>query len=86
MSNVSDVPDEEPRADAVFDAMGQGCATLTPLIRLRLRELENGQVLEVRSDDPSAPEAMAAWCRLTGNTLIGALGDAACRRFFIRRK
>lgn len=76
----------ELRADALFDALGQGCATLTPLLRLRLRELQSGQVLEVRSDDPSAPEAMAAWCRLTGNTLVAALGDAECRRFFIRRK
>ena len=42
--------DKAPPADAVLDAPGSSCANLTPLIRARIRDLESGQVLEVRSE------------------------------------
>jgi len=76
-----------PRADAVLEAPGEGCATLTPLIRAHIRELESGQILAVRTDDPTAHENLQSWCRLTGHALVavdasGAHGD----RFLIRKK
>ena len=76
-----------PRPDSVLDAPGQGCATLTPLIRARIRDLESGRILEVRTDDPSALDSLQAWSRLTGNELVAVVDDGAeIRRFFIRRK
>ena len=76
-----------PAADAVLDAPGSSCATLTPLIRARIRELASGQVLEVRSDDPAAREGVPAWSRLTGNPLEAVVEDDADRtRFYLRRK
>ena len=76
-----------PRADVVLDAPGSSCATLTPLIRARIRELEPGQVLEVRSDDPAARAGVPAWSRLTGHPLVGVVVDDAERtRFYLRRK
>ena len=77
----------EPKADAVLDAPGSSCASLTPLIRSRIRELTSGQVLEVRSDDPAAREGVPAWSRLTGNPLEAVVEDDAERtRFYLRRK
>jgi tRNA 2-thiouridine synthesizing protein A len=76
-----------PAADAVLDAPGASCATLTPLIRARMRELESGQVLEVRSDDPAAREGVPAWSRLTGNQLLATLVEDRDRtRFYLRRR
>ena len=76
-----------PRADAVLDAPCSTCASLTPLIRARIRELTSGQVLEVRSDDPAAREGVPAWSRLTGNPLEAVVEDDAERtRFYLRRK
>lgn len=76
-----------PKADAVLDAPGSSCASLTPLIRARIRELTSGQVLEVRSDDPAAREGVPAWSRLTGNALEAVVADDAERtRFYLRRK
>ena len=73
--------------NAVFEAPGLACATLTPEIKTRIRELESGQVLEVRTDDPAAREGVPAWSRLTGNGLIATVVDDALRtRFFIRKK
>lgn len=49
------------------------CAGLTPLIKSRLREMESGQVLEVRVDDANARLDAPAWCRLSGNTLLAVI-------------
>src|SRR5215210_6752314 len=61
-------------ADAVLLGEGASCSLLTPLIRQRMRDLESGQVLDVVSDEPTAPVDIASWCRLTGNTLLGSRG------------
>lgn len=81
------LPHAEHHADAVLDAPGEGCATLTPLIRTRLRELDSGQILAVHTDDPTAYENLQAWCRLTGHTLA-AVRDSRTngKRFLIRKK
>ena len=67
-----------PRADDVLEQLNTGaagatCATLTPAIRSRLREMQGGQVLEVRVDDPGAREDIAAWCRLAGHELLAVV-------------
>lgn len=64
-----------PAPDAVLDVPGLDCATLTPAVRTAMRELTSGQVLELRTDDPAAPDGLAAWCRLTGNELLAARGQ-----------
>jgi TusA-related sulfurtransferase len=77
-------PDPTPgsQPDARLDAPGESCVTLTPLVRARMAELPSGAVLEVRGDDPAAPESLAAWCRLTGHELVSAAGGA----FRLRKK
>ena len=82
MTEQSHIP---PAAD-VLHADGATCATLTPLIRAKIRELESGAVLEVRTDDPSAPEGISAWSRLTGNELLAEVEDGEHRRFYLRKK
>jgi TusA-related sulfurtransferase len=65
----------------------QACATLTPLIAVRMRKLLTGQVLEVISDDPTARSGLAAWSRLTGNPIVAIVDDVAGRtRYYLRRK
>jgi 5-methyltetrahydropteroyltriglutamate--homocysteine methyltransferase len=72
--------------DASVDLGQAGCGDLTPLIRGRSRELQSGQVLEVFSEEPAATEGVPAWCRLTGNELIGVTSETARSRFLIRKK
>ena len=65
-----------PTADAllVFNAQstsqGAMCALLTPTIKARLGEIQSGQVLEVRVDDPEAKADIESWSRLSGNELL----------------
>lgn len=76
-----------PHADAIFEAAEEGCATLTPLIRARIRKLESGQILEVRTNDPTAHESLLSWCALTGHTLAAVVADQGQgKQYFIRKK
>ncbi len=63
------------------------CSILTPLIKAKLGEIDSGQVLEVRVNDPTAREDIVSWSRLTGNQLL-AISDAGQQglRFFLRKK
>jgi TusA-related sulfurtransferase len=59
-----------PEGATMLDALGDGCATLTPKIAAKLRTLAPGDVLGVLTDDPSAADGIAAWSRLTGHALV----------------
>jgi TusA-related sulfurtransferase len=76
-----------PAADVRMDLVGQACATLTPIIASRMRQLAPGQVLEVVSDDPTARSGLASWSRLTGNPMVAVIEDGPGRtRYYLRRK
>lgn len=63
------------------------CAVLTPAIKMKLRAMESGQVLEVRVDDPSARGDIEAWCRLSGNELVKVSeGEGQILSFFVKKK
>lgn len=67
--------------------MSSTCAVLTPAIKSKLRELQSGQVLEVRVDEPSARGDIEAWCRLSGNPLVKVIhGSGPELSFFIQKK
>ena len=79
--------DAAAEAAQVLNADGETCATLTPLIRARINELDSASVLEVRTDDPAAREGVPAWSRLTGNELHGTVEEDGQRtRFYLRKK
>lgn len=76
-----------PIADVQMDLVGQSCATLTPIIAARMRQLPSGQILEVISDDPTARSGLASWSRLTGNPIVAIVEDGPGRtRYYLRRK
>jgi tRNA 2-thiouridine synthesizing protein A len=73
-------------ADARLDALGDGCATLTPRIATAMRAIQPGQVLTVLSDDPAAPDSVAAWSRMTGHEIVGTDTGPDGTRFFLRHR
>ncbi len=63
------------------------CAVLTPTIRAKLREMQTGQILEVRVDDPTARGDIEPWSRLSGNELLKVIeDDTRISRFFVKKK
>lgn len=82
-----------PTAQALLDLKvetensASTCAILTPMIKAKLSELDSGQVLEVRVNDPTAREDIASWSRLSGNELLAMTEEGhAGLRFFLRKK
>lgn len=76
-----------PRADEVLEAYGQTCVALEPLIKVRMRGLTSGQVLQVRCNDPTARLGVPAWSRLSGNSLLAVADEGEGRlSFFLRKK
>jgi len=65
------VSDPPPRAVAEWDADDMGCGELVLELRFRLDSLKPGQIMKLTARDPGAPADIPAWCRMTGNPLVG---------------
>lgn len=59
-----------PAASAEWNAGDMGCGDLVMALRLRLRDLQPGDIIRVTATDPAAPEDLPAWCRLCGHQLV----------------
>jgi tRNA 2-thiouridine synthesizing protein A len=64
-----------------LDCMGLKCPQ--PIIELarRIGEVDIGELVEIRADDPAAEPDLAAWCRMRGHQLV--VTDPP--RFVVRR-
>jgi len=58
------------RADQALDLGEQGCGQLVMELKLAMHTLAPGQTLLVTAYDPAAAGDIAAWCRMTGNTVL----------------
>jgi tRNA 2-thiouridine synthesizing protein A len=58
-------------SDEVWDAGDRGCGELVLELRRRVAAMPPGGVLRLVARDPGAPADIPAWCRMTGNTLLG---------------
>jgi len=65
------VGDSSARVDAEWDAGDTGCSELVLALRVRLDTLRPGQIMKLTARDPGAPADIPAWCRMTGNPLVG---------------
>jgi len=73
------------RADQVLDLGEQGCGQLVMELMLAMRALAPGQTRWVTAYDPAAAGDIAAWCRMTGNTLRQILPDSSGRQFLLQK-
>jgi TusA-related sulfurtransferase len=73
------------RADRVLDLGEQSCGQLIMELMLAMRALTPGQTLLVTTYDPAAAGDIAAWCRMTGNTLRQILPDSSGNQFLLQK-
>ena len=73
------------RADQTLDLGEQGCGQLVMELMLAMRALAPGQTLLVTTYDPAATGDIAAWCRMTGNTLRQILPDSSGNQFLLQK-
>ncbi|MHC4548748.1 MAG: OsmC family protein [Planctomycetota bacterium] len=58
---------------------------LALLIREHMLEVPVGEVLEVKSREPTVGDDLPPWCRLTGHEYLGAVEEGLWTRYFVRR-
>ena len=63
--------DPSARVDAEWDAGDTGCGELVLALRFHLDPMKPGQIMKLTARDPGAPADIPAWCRMTGNPLVG---------------
>ncbi len=51
----------------------------------KIKQLKQGEVLEVVADDIGIKEDMPAWCRATGNEFLGIEEEAGEYKVYIRK-
>jgi 5-methyltetrahydropteroyltriglutamate--homocysteine methyltransferase len=78
-----DGPQRHPFQAAVqFDGGDLDCGSgLLLQIRRRIDPLDQGQLLEICSTEPSVAEDLPSWCRLTGNELVSTWHDPLAARW-----
>ncbi|MBM4119024.1 osmotically inducible protein OsmC [bacterium] len=73
---------------AVFDGGDLDCGSgLVLLIREHMQTVAAGEILEMRSREPTVGDDLPPWCRMVGHEYLGRLdGDGpGSARYFIRR-
>lgn len=73
------------KADSTLDCIGLYCPMPIANAAKKLKELEVGQVLEVLADDEGIKEDMPAWCRTTGNELLGIEEEAGQYKVYVKK-
>jgi len=73
------------KADATLDCVGLYCPMPIYNTAKKLKELKPGQVLEVLADDEGIKEDMPAWCRTTGNELLGIEEENVEYKAYVRK-
>lgn len=73
------------KADATLDCVGLYCPMPIYQTAKKIKELKAGQVLEILADDEGIKEDMPAWCRTTGNELLGIEEEAGEYKAYVKK-
>ncbi len=73
------------KADQSLDCIGLYCPI--PIVKTaeKIKQLKQGEVLEVVADDIGIKQDMPAWCRATGNEFLGIEEEAGEYKVYIRK-
>ena len=72
-------------ADHTLDAKGLNCPLPILKARKALKDVPQGEILEVLSTDPGSVADFQAFCRQTGNELMESTTEESVYRFLIKR-
>ncbi|MBM4445278.1 MAG: sulfurtransferase TusA family protein [Chloroflexi bacterium] len=73
------------KADATLDCVGLYCPMPIHNTASKLKELKAGQVLEVLASDEAIRADAPAWCKATGNELLGIEEAAGEYKVYIKK-
>jgi len=73
------------KADASLDCVGLYCPMPIYQTAKKINEMKTGQVLEVIADDEGIKADAPAWCRITGNELLGIEEETGAYKVYVRK-
>lgn len=75
------------KPDRTLDVRGQICPMPVIETSKAIKEMDDGQILEVLSSDPNSRSDIKAWSRMTGNELLHIEEEPSSHvyRFYIRK-
>lgn len=73
-----------PEHQREWDAGDLGCGDLVIRLRFLLKEMQPGEIIRVHATDTGAAHDLPAWCRMTGDALVGH--DPDTQFYWIQRK
>lgn len=74
------------KADETLDCVGLYCPVPIVKTSKQIKELKDGEVLEVIADDKGIKSDMPAWCSKTGNEFLGIEEEDGEYHVFVRKK
>ncbi len=72
-------------ADFSLDTLGLFCPIPVILTSKKMKELTQGQVLEVLSDDKGIKKDLPVWCKNSGNELIELIEENEVIKLYVRK-
>ncbi len=73
------------QADHILDATGLFCPEPVMLLHNRIREIGEGEVLQVLATDPSTQRDIPRFCNFLGHELIGQEEADGQYRYWLRK-
>ncbi|PWW13727.1 MULTISPECIES: sulfurtransferase TusA [Pseudidiomarina] len=70
---------------ATLDALGLRCPEPVMMVRLQIRKLNVGDVLEIIADDPATTRDIPNFCRFMDHELLAAQTDTLPYRYLIKK-
>ncbi len=76
---------ENVKPDVTTDIVYMMCPMHLLKLQEQIKELEQGQILEIMTDYDGALEDIPAWCVKTGNEFLGMEDTADFYKFYIKK-
>jgi len=73
-------------SDRMLDCIGLFCPMPIARTKQELDKMNPGQVLEIMADDPGFEKDLPAWCRMTGEILIGMEKENGLFKGYVKKK
>lgn len=77
---------ENVKADITTDIVYMMCPMHLLKLEEHIKELENGQILEIITDYDGALEDIPGWCARTGNEFLGLEDSGDYYKFYIKKQ
>jgi tRNA 2-thiouridine synthesizing protein A len=76
---------ELPSADHTLDALGLRCPEPVMLVRKKMRDIEVGQTLLIKADDPATTRDIPNFCHFMQHTLIKSAAEATPYWYLLKK-